>query len=775
MTTHAPSSSLSDGHLAPALDAPHPAQGLPVAIPRWDEPVTPKSETGPGHSGYPRPDRDRSQRWLSLDGTWSFSCVDGDTSIVVPYAWETAASGVARTWLEEAVYSRHVVVPDAWAGQRVFLCFGAVHHEAHVFLDDVEVGSHTGGYTPFEIDLSPHLTVGSSTDGSWLRVQVSAPADKRAIPHGKQRSIPRDDYDGVSFTPTSGIWQSVWLEARGRTYLDHLAVRGDSLTGLDLDGDLAGDAPSGARVSVVVTGGSQHHESVTLTADHSGRVRGRVDLRTPQPWSPDDPHLYTLTCTVMPADAAPHETPHETAHETPNGPSAVVPEGDPAPAEAAWDQVAYTVGLRRVEAVGEELHLNGQRLYVRGVLDQGYWPETGMTTPDEQALVRDLELAARCGYNLVRKHIKLEDPRWLHHADRLGMLVWAEPPAPSRYTAASAAAFEAQLQPMLARDGNHPSIIVWGLWNEEWGLDWDIPGSPERAAAAAHAYDTMRALDDTRLVVDNSGWAHVRTDLVDWHYYDEDPAAWAANVEALATGTSERFPVRLAADFVVDKGLYAHVDHPRAGLPVLNSEYGAGFTSLERAWHLRWQTQELRRHDRFAGYVYTELCDVEHEMAGIFDANRCPKDTGSHAPADANATTTLVLDLIPLAAGADVPPAPDGLELGVRVSHHGRQPIEGRVRAAWAPAGAPADRSAAASPWQSRPVKAEPFRISETVSITVPAPPGTDGIGRLHIWLVDDTDLPIARTFVDAGPIEPPNRRGATRPTAPPERLQQLG
>ncbi len=790
MTTHATPPILHGGQdvPAPGTGALRPSDHVPAAGGRPGGAAAAGTEPRTNHTeragqSYPRPDRDRSQRWLSLDGRWSFSSVDGDSSIVVPYAWDSAASGVARTWLEEAVYSRHVVVPAAWAGQRVFLCFGAVHHQAHVFLDDVEVGSHTGGYTPFEIDLSPHLSGSSTTDGARLRVQVSAPADKRTIPHGKQRSIPRDDYDGVSFTPTSGIWQSVWLEARGRTYLDHLAVRGDSLTGFALDGTLAGDAPADAAVLVTVTAGSRHHESVTLTADPSGRVRGHLDLDDPRPWSPDDPHLYTLTCTVLPDGAAPAEAsdpphhlfPDAIGRRVPDEPSAVIPAGAPTAAGTASDQVAYTAGLRRIEAVGEELYLNGQRLYVRGVLDQGYWPETGMTAPDEQALVRDLELAARCGYNLVRKHIKLEDPRWLHHADRLGMLVWAEPPAPSRYTAASAAAFEDQLPPMLTRDGNHPSIIIWGLWNEEWGLDWDIPGSPERAAAAAHAYDTMRALDDTRLVVDNSGWAHVKTDLVDWHYYDEDPAAWATNVEALATGASEQFPVRLAADFVVDKGLYAHTDHPRTGLPVLNSEYGAGFTSLERAWHLRWQTQELRRHDRFAGYVYTELCDVEHEMAGIFDADRRPKDTGGHTPADANATTTLVLDLVPLAAGADVPPAPDGLELGVRVSHHGHQPIEGRVRASWAAAGAPVDRSATTSPWQSLPVTAEPFRLSDAVTVSVPAPPGTGGVGRLHVWLVDDADRPIARTFVDAAPVEPPNRRGATRPTAPPDRLQQLG
>src|SRR5690606_10154659 len=181
------------------------------------------------------------------------------------------------------------------------------------------------------------------------------------------------------------------------------------------------------------------------------------------------------------------------------------------------------------------------------------------------------ELARDLGYNVVRKHIKLEEPRWLHHADRMGMLVWAEPAAPSRFSPEAAAAFEAQLPGMVERDGNHPSIVLWGLYNEEWGLDWDIPGSPERAQAALSAYDSLRALDATRPIVENSGWNHPRPVLLDWHYYDDDPAARAQNVAGLADGSRETFPVKLGPDFVVDKSLYGSADHPRTGVPILNS------------------------------------------------------------------------------------------------------------------------------------------------------------------------------------------------------------
>ena len=678
-------------------------------------------------SVYPRPDRDRSDRWTSLDGTWDLDIPGGTVRVTVPFAWETGASGVGRTWLERATYRRRITVPAQWAGARPVLCFGAVHHRAVVRVDGVVVAEHVGGYTAFEVDLDGVLASGAT---ATLEVEVEAPADKRSIPHGKQRSIPRDDYDGVSFTPTSGIWQPVWLEARGRTYASRVALRGDSLTGFDVAVDLTGDAPAGAVVTVEVTSGSDARERIELVADGTGAASGRVELAEPRLWGPADPHLYVLTVTSRAGGGAGVEP----------------------------DRVAVTGGLRRLDRRGEHLYLNDERVYLRGVLDQGYWPDSGLTAPDVGTLLADLRHARDLGYNLVRKHLKLEDPRWLHHADRTGMLVWAEPPAPSRFSAHAAASFEAQLRPMVERDGNHPSIVVWGLYNEEWGLDWDIPGSEDRSAAAERAYYALRALDDSRPIVENSGWAHVRTDLVDWHYYDENPAAWAANVAALADGTGEDFPVRLAPDFVAKKSLYGAADHPRAGVPILNSEYGAGFTSLERAWHLRWQTQELRRHDRFAGYVYTELADVEHEMAGLLDADRRPKDRGGLDPRDVNAETVLVVDLVPAAAGADLAVPEADLGLDVHVSHHGQSVVRGQVRAAWVPAGTPFDDGAPHGVG-SETVEAKPFELSPAVRVTVP-PPGPVPSARLHLWLVDDGGVVRARTFVDAAPIEEPNRRG---------------
>jgi len=678
--------------------------------------VTPKAE-------YPRPDLDRSERWLSLNGSWDFSSIDGSTQITVPFAWETPASGVQRTWLESATYTRVVSVPPSWAGARVVLCFGAVHHRATVSIDGTVVGEHVGGYTSFEFDVTPHVHAGSDFT---VQVAVESPADKRSIVHGKQRSIPRDDYDGVSFTPTSGIWQSVWIEARGRTYARSVTLRGDSLTGIDVAVELAGDEPRDAPVRIrLMDAGAGDPVVLELSRDAEGIASARIALAEPRLWSPADPHLYRVEVTT----------------------------GE----DGAADRVVATTGLRSIESRDGLLFLNGERLFLRGVLDQGYWPDTGLTAPSDEALIEDLYLARELGYTMVRKHLKLEEPRWLHRADEIGMLVWAEPAAPSRFSPEAAALFEDQLGPMVERDGNHPSIVVWGLYNEEWGLDWDIPGSQRRADAAVHAYDTMSAIDHTRPLVENSGWAHVKSDLVDWHYYEPDPATWAASVRELASGQRETFPVKLGPDFVVDKSLYGSADFPRTGVPLLNSEYGEGYTSLERAWHLRWQTQELRRHARYSGYVYTELADVEHENAGLLDAARRRKDWGGLQPADVNADTAFVIDLVPKAAGADIEVPTKAFELVVHLSHHGRHAVRGRVSAQWIAAGSPLPESLeAAVTVDLAPV--EPFELSAPVVVTIDPPAAA---ARLALHFVDDEGVVRARSFVDAADVEAPNRRGA--------------
>ncbi|WP_030178106.1 glycoside hydrolase family 2 protein [Streptomyces sp. NRRL S-813] len=667
---------------------------------------------------YPRPHFDRSHAWLSLDGAWDFRAdpdqehtddtADGyDRRITVPFAWETPASGIAAHWLQTAWYRRTFAVPADWTGRRVVLQFGAVHHEATVWVNGTEVAHHEGGYTPFSADVTDALGDGEQL----LVVRVHAPADKLDIAHGKQRSMPRDDYDGVCFTPSSGIWQSVWLEHRPATHLAALRLRptGD-LTGIAVEASVHGPHTDGAVLRLRVRGEAT---AVTTDVDPEGRVRTELLLPAPRLWSPQDPHLYHVEAELTSADGTDHVT-------------------------------GYT-GLRSIVVDGETLLLNGERLFVRGVLDQGYWPETGITPPDDAALRRDLELAAAAGYNLVRKHLKLEDPRFVHHADTLGMLLWAEPASPGRFSPASTAAFAEQIEPMVERDGNSPAIVIWGLYNEEWGLDWDIPGDPAKQRATADAYDRLKALDPTRPVVDNSGWTHVKTDLLDWHYYDESAASWARTIADLLSGERDDFPVKLGPDYVEHKKL-AVPGQPLRGLPNLNSEYGGGFTGLERAWHLRWQTQELRRHDRLAGYVYTELYDIEHESAGLLDFHRGAKDLAGVDPAHVNAPTTLVLDVTPVAPGRDLLTATREFTVDVRVSHHGSEPVTGLLHSAWTPVYGPAPDGPGDAVAGCR-AEAKPYILGSPVAVSAALPEGWTS-GRLHLALVADGAV-VARTALD--------------------------
>lgn len=679
---------------------------------------------------YPRPHFDRSHAWLSLNGTWDFSRdPDGwGEQIVVPFAWETEASGLQAHWLEWGWYRREITAPADWSGQRIVLHFGAVHHVASVSVNGTAVGEHEGGYTPFEFDITDAL----DADGhGTVVVRVHAPLDKREIVHGKQRSIPRDVYDVCAFTPSSGIWQPVWLEARPATYLTQIALcPGTELDAIEATVSIAGSSPVGARLTATVAGGQPVTVEVT---DPARPLSFRLPISAPRLWSPADPHLYEVTVMLESADGT--------------------------------DRAVATTGLRRVETDGDQILLNGERLYVRGVLDQGYWPRTGITAPDDQAFVTDLAIARAAGFNLVRKHLKLEDPRFLHHADRLGMLVWAEPASTGIFTPEAVARFEAQIEPMVRRDGNHPSIVIWGLYNEEWGLDWDVPGDPAKQQATRRAFELLKTLDTSRPAVDDSGWSHVSTDLVDWHIYDEFPDGWAAKVRALLAEGKPGFPVPIGPGVLVEKVLMAD-GRPAPAVPNLNSEFGGGLTSVERGWNLRWQTLELRRYDNLSGYVWTELYDIEHETAGIYAFDRTAKDDGGNPPSQTNAVTVAIPDVTPLAPGCDFVAADGAVEFDLRISHHGSEPVEVTVVPVWGQALQPYSAATAARALEGssggQTAKVQPFRLSEPLRISERIPSGVD-VARLHLVLVcagevvghtsvDAATRPVGRTAIDGNP-----------------------
>lgn len=672
---------------------------------------------------YPRPDFDRSDAWQSMDGKWDFfpdvdqSLTVNDVSrrpavisIVVPGPWEEGSSEGRHDWLECGWYRAVARRPKTWdpqlVGEHTILHFGAVFESCQVWVNEILVATHAGGYLPFDADVSEALD--SSGEGVVV-VRATSPKDKRSVPHGKQRSLPYDDYNGCSFTPASGIWQTVWLEPRSAAWLGQIHLL--PLPGLDgfaITATCCGESPEAATVTARC--GSL---DIELAWDEdSGEHRGRLAIPEPMLWEPDNPHLYHVDVTLRSTSGS--------------------------------DAVRTYSGLRSVETSDGRILLNGAPMYLRGVLDQGYWPGRGMTAPSEDALVRDLELAAEAGFNLVRKHLKLEDPRWLYHADRLGMLVWAEPASTGQYSPKSAAAVEREIAGMIARDLNHPCIVIWCAYNEEWGLDWDLNATPEHRHALVAAFRLIKRLDPSRLAVDNSGWTHVETDLIDWHYYNEDPWAFYVGMKALLSDVHADFDVWHSAKYPIRKSLGA-ADFERAGEPIINSEYGGGWNSLERAWHSRWQTQFMRAQSDNQGYVYTELYDIEHETVGVYAFDRSSKDQGGFDHRTVHAETVICPMVEPIQVGFDVvAPGSQPLPFTVVVSHHGREPLTGTL--GWKLDGA--------TQWSDVVVRIEPFVPSAPVTLQVDLPARYERT-TLQLRVVSDAGGIVARTHIDLSETSP--------------------
>jgi Glycosyl hydrolases family 2, sugar binding domain/Glycosyl hydrolases family 2, TIM barrel domain/Glycosyl hydrolases family 2 len=603
----------------------------------------------------------------SLDGVWQARLDPADVGVdqgwsgiaaadefvrtlTVPLAWQ-AADPELRTYSGVVWYRRTFQVPEGWQGQRVVARFGAVDYDARVWLNGRSVGGHTGGYTPFELDLTADL---DWTGTNHLVLRVFDPPVMDDIPHGKQ--------GGRWYTPVSGPWQSVTLLTRPAQRVSRLRCQPDASTGTFLiRADVCLDGSTSGRVDVVAfdpeTRGPAASATAAVTADTPTAL---VELRIPAPklWSPDHPHLYTVQASLRVGD----------------GPDAGV------------DTLDERVGLRTFEARDGRLYLNGKPFYMRGALDQAYWPDTLYTPPSDAAIEREIRLAKDMGLNLLRKHIKPEDPRYLDACDRLGMLIWAEPANPDAFTPGARAALRRDLLEMIERDFNRPSVVIWSLYNEDWGLP-GLWSDGDQHTWLKQLYAEVKALDPTRPVCDNSGWAHVLTDLNDYHEYFSVPDRIAAFKQRLDLIESQP----------VDN--YAQGNSPRGGEPLLISEWGnwalpdpararernggrdphwfgeansqllddmktvAGFEERferlgladqfgtpaglvdhvqRRAFRsLKAQIEEMRRRPAIQGWVVTELTDIEWEANGWLDYWREPKAFTPRL-ADLNADLALI-------------------------------------------------------------------------------------------------------------------------------------
>jgi beta-galactosidase/beta-glucuronidase len=568
---------------------------------------------------YPRPLLQRSA-WSSLNGPWHFAIdrsaswqapdeVVFDRVIQVPFAPETEASGIAeKGYFTACWYRRRFAPPPLAPGHRLLLHFGAVDYEATVWIGGALAGGHEGGYTPFTIDATNFLR---SRDSEEIVVRaVDDPLDL-AKPRGKQDWLPEPH--SIWYPRTSGIWQTVWLEVVPPSWIASLRWTPNiERWELGLEARIEGPSRRDLWLDVRLRVGSQ------LLADDSyalvgPELRRRIalsdpgidDSRNELLWSPDSPTLIHARLRLRGEGGEPID-----------------------------EALSYTA-LRSVAVQGERMVLNGRPLALRMVLDQGYWPQTGLTAPDEAALRRDVELTRQMGFNGARKHQKIEDPRYLYWADRLGLVVWEEMPSVYRFTTTSVERLARQWLEVLRRDESHPCIVAWVPFNESWGVP-NLPETPAERHFVQALYHLTKTVDPTRPVVGNDGWEAVATDIIGIHDYEDDTDRLRRRYES-----QEVIPHLFRRERPGGRVL-AIEGHPPSGQPIMLTECG-GISFAEHdtpatSWgYSRAATPEefrerytrllsaLRSVPMLAGFCYTQFADTYQENNGLLYADRRPK------------------------------------------------------------------------------------------------------------------------------------------------------
>lgn len=571
---------------------------------------------------YPRPQFER-ERWLNLNGTWEFD-VDRDDDglergldrafgqrIIVPFCPESELSGIGETdFLDVVWYRKDVEVPADWGGDRVLLHFGAVDHDATVWVNGTEVARHRGGFTPFSTDITDQLAGGSAT------VVVRA-RDARTEPQARGKQATWRDNTGCHYTRTTGIWQTVWMEPVATTHFARPVIRPDVPgSSFRVTTPLAGPRSGlGIRATLLADG----TEVSSAQRAVEGAMAPELELEVPEEharlWSAEDPFLYDLILELVDGDGT------------------------------VLDSLRSYAGLRSVRIEGHRFLINEQPVYQRLVLDQGYYPDGIMTAPSDAALVEDIELAIAAGFNGARLHEKVFEERFLYHADRLGYLVWGEFGDWGAHVGGAGpdsqqptASFITQWLEALERDQSHPSIIGWCGLNETFAELSDRITQLDDVTRAM--FLAAKLVDGTRPVLDASGYSHrVReTDVYDSHSYEQDPAKFAAEMQGLADG-------RPHTNVGEDGEAWSL---PYEGQPYFCSEfggiwwassgsgedeeratswgYGQAVRSIDEFYErLEGLCQVLLRDELMFGYCYTQLTDVFQEQNGIYAFDRSEK------------------------------------------------------------------------------------------------------------------------------------------------------
>ncbi|WP_207592331.1 sugar-binding domain-containing protein [Halomontanus rarus] len=586
---------------------------------------------------------------ISLNGPWQFvtdpdddgrdegwyvsnAWPDRGRTVEIPHAWQELEE--YRDYTGAAWYRRTVSVEPA-EGERILVRFGAVDYETTVWVNGEEIGSNRGGYLPFELDATDAITRGENE----IVLEVVDPEDVSEIPHGKQGE--------PWYHRISGIWQDVTLEIVPELRVDGIEVTPNleddtARVRVDVVGSGADSTDARSSATIEVARDGETVASAETTVDADGSATATLAIDEAEYWSPEEPALYDVDVELE-------------------------REG------SIVDRYEDYFGMRSIETRDGRLFLNGEPYYMRGALDQGLYPKTLYRPFSDDLFEREVRVAKELGFNLLRKHIKPAHPNFVEQADRQGLLVWQEPANPTVHSDRSKREVREQLEGMIARDYNRPSVIVWSLYNEEWGIgnpqgldeETSLWEDEDKQEYLADLYEETKARDPTRIVCDNSGWAHVATDLNDYHRYFVSPdraEAWADDIEEITSSPADNYGATVTdpedAPLIVSEfGTWGMCD-----TPAIEEFYGerppwfdhefleeglkrpAGYRdrfanstlsdvfedwgALAEEWQWREYRsikdviEQMRIHEGVAGYVITEFSDIEWEFNGILDYRR---------------------------------------------------------------------------------------------------------------------------------------------------------